>query len=78
MLPGSLNHEPDLNAIFFTHFRSLTIMKGARTWGVLPYISRIGMYCSKGRVLGPFWSENTLPILVWNRVWFFTELQELT
>ena len=30
----------------------------------------LGMYCPKGRVLGPFWSENTLPILVWNRVWF--------
>ena len=37
--------------------------------GVLPYISHIGMYCPKGRVFGPFWSENTLPILVWNRVW---------
>ena len=47
-------------------------MKGVRTrgGGVLPYISHIGMYCPKGRVFGPFWSENTLPILVWNRVWF--------
>ena len=42
MLPGSLNHEPDQNAIFFTHFqtlsRSLTIMKRVRVRGVLPYI----------------------------------------
>ena len=45
-------------------------MKGVRTRGVLPYISHIGMYRPKGRVFGPFWSENTLPILVWNRVWF--------
>ena len=31
-------------------------MKGIRTRGVLPYISHIGMYRPKGRVLGPFWS----------------------
>ena len=30
--------------------------------GVLPYISHIGMYGPKGRVLGSFRSENTLPI----------------
>ena len=46
-------------------------MKGVRTREVLPYISHIGMYRPKGRVFGPFWSENTLPILVWNWVWFF-------
>ena len=37
MLPGSLNHEPDVEiAIFYSRFfktrsRSLTIMKGVRT-----------------------------------------------
>ena len=46
-------------------------MKGVRTRGVLPYVSHIGMYRPKGRVFGPFWSENTLTMLVWNRVWFF-------
>ena len=76
MGPGSLHHEPDLDAIFF--MVSITIMKGVRTRGVLPYISHIGMYRSKGRVFEPFWSENTLPILIWNRVWFLTELRELT
>ena len=25
----------------------------------------------------PFWSENTLPILVWNPVWFSRELRRL-
>ena len=29
-------------------------------------------------IFGPFWSENTLPILVWNRVWFLRELRERT
>ena len=33
----------------------------------------------KGRVCGPFWwSENTLSILVWNRVWFSRNLRERT
>ena len=33
----------------------------------------------KGMVYGPFWwSENTLPILVWNRVWFSRNLWERT
>ena len=33
----------------------------------------------KGMVYGPFgWSENTLPILVWNRVWFSRNLRERT
>ena len=27
---------------------------------------------------GPCWSENTLPILVWNRVWFSREQRERT
>ena len=36
-------------------------MKGVRSREVLPYISHIGMYRPKGRVFGPFWSENTCP-----------------
>ena len=45
--------------------------------GLLPYISHIGMCCPKGYGLWDFlvWKRVcTLPILVWNRVWFSREL----
>ena len=71
---GSLNHEPDKSTTLYTHFKtwswSLTTMKVVRTGGGgggLPYISHTGMYASKGRVFGHFWSENTSLILVWIR-----------
>ena len=43
MLPGTLNHEPDVEiAIFYTHFNNHERGLGPGN-GVLPYISHIGM-----------------------------------
>ena len=52
---SSLNHKPDQNAIFFTHFqtlsRSLTIMGGARL-----YNGRVGVLGLFGlKTVCPFW-----------------------
>ena len=75
MPPGSLNHEPDQNAIFFNQFSNLVSVSNNHERG---HVSHIGMYRPKGRALGSFWSKNTLPLLVWNRVWFSRELRERT
>ena len=49
--------------------------------GVFPNISQIGIFvyaAPEGKVFERFWSEKkarTLPISVWNRVWFSRELR---
>ena len=49
------------------------------TWGYSLMQAITVCAAPKGRVFAPFWSEKrakTLPILVWNRVWFSRELRE--
>ena len=61
MPPGSLNHEPDQNAIFFTHFetlsRSLSIMKRVSQGGTPLYKGKVGVLGLFGlKRLCFFWS----------------------
>ena len=55
------------------------MIPGGEGGELLPYISHIGIYASKGVILAPFWSEKghrLCPFYVWNRVWFLRELRE--
>ena len=54
--------------------------RGQDPGGEYSLISAVYVFAApKGMVYGPFWwSENTLPILVWNRVWFSRNLRERT
>ena len=57
------------------------VMKAVRTQGAgYSLISAVYVFAvPKGMVYGPFWwSEDTLSIFVWNRVWFSRNLWECT
>ena len=62
MLPGSLNHEPDQNDIFFTHFYTLSWSltnheRGLDQGGTPLYKGRVGVLgLFSLKTLCPFWS----------------------
>ena len=67
--------------LFSVSFRALGEGRGRGGGGGIPYISDLYRYVPPHRVefLRRFGLKtgNTLPILVWNRVWFSKELQRV-
>ena len=65
--------------LFSTPILDMAMGGGGGGWGYSLISATYVFAAAKGIVYGPFWwSENTLPILVWNRVWFSRNLGERT